>query len=452
MRQRDLNLIGASLVGAGLIVALAAVLSIGAPTSRPDLAVPAPTPTSASTAASGPSSGIEDIDTRVAFWEARVAANEGDFSSTVALIDVYLERARSTGDLADLGRAQTALDHARELEPDGTPALELREGQLHFSLHEFGPARDAAQRFLDADPGNPSGLALLGDSQLEQGDEAAAKTAYDALAAKGRVPGILSRLARYDFLIGDVEQAISLVKEARHAAETEGFPEIIAFYGFQLGELFRGEDRLDEAEAAYQGALDAVPTNVPSLGGLARVREAQGRRAEATELLEKATARLPTPALVADLGDLYALAGDRQAAERKYALVERIAEVAQATGAIYDRQLILFRADHDRDIDDAVARAESEIRRRTDVYGYDALAWVLYRAGRIDEAADAASDAMRLGTPDGRILYHAGVIAAAEGRPIDARRLLEQAAKHSAALSPLQVPALEHALATLTGG
>ncbi|MEP7040217.1 MAG: tetratricopeptide repeat protein [Chloroflexota bacterium] len=448
MRSRNLSLIGGALVAVGLVIALFAVLAGGPPASDPD---PSGAGTSPSPAASGPAGGIADIDTRVAFWEARVAANDRDFSSTVALIDVYLERARSTGDLADLGRAQTALDRARELEPGGTPALDLREGQLHFSLHEFGEARDAAQRFLDADPGNAAGLALLGDSQLELGDEVAAKTAYDALAAKGRLPGILSRLARYASLTGHVDQAIGLVKEARDAAEVEGFPEIIAFYDFQLGELYRSEDLLDDAEAAYQQALDAVPTNVPSLGGLGRVRAAQGRRTEAIDLLEQATARLPTPALVADLGDLYALAGDNQAAERKYALVERIAEVAQATGGVYDRQLVLFLADHERDIDGAVARAESEIRRRTDVYGYDALAWALYRAGRIDEAADAASQAMRLGTPDGRILYHAGLIAAADGRPTDARELLEEAAMHIATLPPLQVPALEHALSILTG-
>ncbi len=452
MRLQKLHLVGAVLVALAGVVALVAVLGGPGPAAT---SIPSGTPAgeypSSSPAESTSANGIADIDTRVAFWEARVAANDQDLSSTVALIDAYLERARSNGDLADLTRAQIALDHALKIEPAGTPALDLREGQLHYSLHEFAAARDAAKRFLDADAGNPSGLALLGDSELELGDEVAAKAAYDTLAARGRLPGILSRLARYAFLTGDTDQAISLVKEARDGAEAEGFPEIIAFYEFQLGELLRGEDRLDEAAVSYERALQAVPTNVPALGGLARVREAQGRRTEAIELLERATTRLPTPALVADLGDLYALAGDSQAAADKYALVERIAEVAQATGGIYDRQLVLFRADHERDVGDAVNLAESEIKRRSDVYGYDALAWALYRAGRIDDAAEAASQAMRLGTPDGRILYHAGLIAAADGRPTDARQLLELAAKHRTSLPPLQVPALEDALSALTG-
>ena len=93
------------------------------------------------------------------------------------------------------------------------------------------------------------------------------------------------------------------------------------------GELHRSAGQLAEAEAAYEQALEMLPGHIPATAGLARIREAQGRRAEAITLLEAATARLPQPELVAALGDLYALAGDAAAAERQYALVERIGEV-----------------------------------------------------------------------------------------------------------------------------
>jgi tetratricopeptide (TPR) repeat protein len=178
-------------------------------------------------------------------------------------------------------------------------------------------------------------------------------------------------------------------------------------------------------------------------------REGQGRRAEAITLLEAATTRLPTPDAVAALGDLYFLAGQTESAERAYTLVERIGEVARATGAVYDRQLVLFAADHDRAVEDAISLAQSELELRQDIYAWDALAWALYKGDRLDEAAAAAVKATALGTPDPRLAYHAGMIAAARGETDLARRLLTQALAGAAFLPPLQVPIAERALAAM---
>lgn len=448
MRPPRLNLMrigaGALLLGlTGAIVALTLLFS-----APPGQIGGSPTPN-----ASAPPGDnfVASLDERVAFWETRVAANATDYSSTIALIDAYLDRVRSTGDLSDLERAQDALDRARSLAPVGDVRLLLRAGQVAFTLHEFNEARDAATEALERDPGNETAVALLGDSSLELGDEAAALEAYQELEPLAATAPVLTRLARYDLLTGDDEAAEYKMRAAIAASEVEGFAEQIASYRYQLAELLRGENRVEEAARVYELILESAPDHVPALGGLARIREAQGRRPEAIELLERATARLPTPQLVADLGDLHALDGDEDAAAESYALVERIAEVAQATGSVYDRQLILFLADHERRIEDAVSLAEAEIATRTDVYGYDALAWALFRSQRFEEADEAARQAMRLGTPDGRIFYHAGLIAEARGRDSEALDLLTRAAEHRSALPPLQVPVLEAAIDALGG-
>lgn len=391
------------------------------------------------------------VDERVAFWEARVAATATDYSSTIALIDAYLDRVRATGDLSDIGRAEAALARAESLAPTGDVRLLHRQGQVAFALHEFVDARDAAARALELDPGNEAAVALLGDASLELGDEEAALEAYEQLSSLAATAPVLSRLARYDLLTGDVESAESRMRAAVAAAEVEGFADQIASHRLQLADLLRGENRAEEAGAEYEAILASVPDHVRAAGGLARIREAQGQRAEAIELLERATTRLPAPDLVADLGDLYALDGRTTEAQDAYALVERIAAVAQATGGVHDRQLVLFLADHERRVDDAVRIAAAEIATRGDVYGHDALAWALYRNGDLQAADAAAREALRLGTPDGRILYHAGLIAMALDRTGEARELLARAAEHDLALSPLQVLELHAALESLDG-
>ena len=101
------------------------------------------------------------------------------------------------------------------------------------------------------------------------------------------------------------------------------------------------------------------------------------------------------------------------------------------------------------DLRDALSRARAELAVRGDIYGHDALAWVLYRLGRFDEAAVHAEAALALGTPDPRIAYHAGLIAAARNDDARAVSLLRLAVRGIALLPPLQAEAAHAALAEL---
>ena len=393
-----------------------------------------------------PSPGlIAARDANVEFWESRLQAG-GGYETTLHLVDALIERARASGTLTDLARARAALDAVAADAPNDDAGLPLRRGRIAFALHEFGVARDAAAAALALDPSDPAALALAADAALEMGDIEAADAAYARLADAGRRPPILSRLARRAWLGGDVEGAEALVDEAIRAASLAEGGDELAFYHYQLGEMLRARNAFAEAEAEYRAALEAQPDHVPSSGGLALVLAATGGRDEAIRLLGAATARLPAPDLVAALGDLYELAGREGDAADQWALVERIAEIGQANGGVYDRQLVLFLADHDREPSRAVELARGELAIRADVYAYDALAWSLFKAGRLDEADAAATDALRLGTPDARIHYHAGLIAEALGRPDDARRHLTFAAAHSGALPPLQASRLAAAI------
>jgi tetratricopeptide (TPR) repeat protein len=384
---------------------------------------------------------------RVAFWEKRVAGG-GSYLDLINLADAYIDRSRVGGGLDDLTRAATALDRAATTAP--YPAqVDVRRAQVAFALHDFHGAMRRADALLRDDPQNLAALGVAADSRLETGDVAGARERYDQLAQLASSPAAWSRLGRMAFLTGDPDGAIRLVARAADVSRQEGAPDAEAFYEFQLGDLQRATGKLDRAAAAYRRSLGALPEYVPAMAGLAAVRNAQGRRAEAIELLETATARLPQPDLVAALGDLYALDGQPARAEAQYRLVAGIGRISAANGSVYDRQLSLFAADHDRGITRAVRRARGELAVRGDIYGHDALAWTLYKAGRLDDAAIQADAALALGTPDPRIAYHAGMIAAAQGEDARALPLLQLAVRGIAMLPPLQQPQARAALAAL---
>jgi Flp pilus assembly protein TadD len=96
-----------------------------------------------------------------------------------------------------------------------------------------------------------------------------------------------------------------------------------------------------------------------------------------------------------------------------------------------------------------LARAEIAVRR--DIYGWDALSWALLEAGRVADARAASDKALALGTPDPRLLYHAGMIAAAQHQPDRAAALLRRTLAISPRFDPVQAPRARAALAALGG-
>jgi tetratricopeptide (TPR) repeat protein len=141
---------------------------------------------------------------------------------------------------------------------------------------------------------------------------------------------------------------------------------------------------------------------------------------------------------VAALGDLLALTGNAEEAERQYTLVEYIEHVNELNQTTYTRQLALFYADHDRQLEDARRLAEAEGARRHDIYTQDTLAWVYYKSGRMAEAERAMAQALRLGTQDVLLFFHAGMIAQRLGKQQQAREYLRRALTLNPAFHPFQ--------------
>jgi tetratricopeptide (TPR) repeat protein len=147
---------------------------------------------------------------------------------------------------------------------------------------------------------------------------------------------------------------------------------------------------------------------------------------------------LPDPQFVAALGDLYRLAGRDEDAKKQYELVEQIGRLSATSGALYNRQLALFYADHDIKTEEAYKLAAKEYEARRDIYGADALAWTALKAGKLNEAQTAMKDALRLGTQDAKLFYHAGMIARASGDETAAREFIKRALELNPQFDPRQ--------------
>jgi hypothetical protein len=115
-----------------------------------------------------------------------------------------------------------------------------------------------------------------------------------------------------------------------------------------------------------------------------------------------------------------------------------IARIAAAERHVYNRQIVLFAADHGVDRSLAVRLAQAELSTRRDAAGYDALAWALHAVGRDREARLASDHALSVSAVDPRFEWHAAAIAAGLGDRARAVALLTEVLHRTPRFDPLQ--------------
>ncbi|MGB6690709.1 MAG: tetratricopeptide repeat protein [Terracidiphilus sp.] len=367
--------------------------------------------------------------------QAVVARNPKDAAGYAGLGAAYFQRARETGDVSDYQLAEQSLDKSLDLVSADFSADAALESMAEVCMgeHRFSDALTYAQKALSLGTGDISPFAIVGDGYADMGEYDKAAAAYGRLTPRDMTlsPRAAyardSRLSYLKFIAGDTAGAIGLMKTAViEGVEAQLPSENLAWLYYELGEFETQAGDPAAADAAYLAALNTHPGDYRALAALARLRANNGKYAEAIELYQRAIAVVPMPIFIAELGDLYAKTGNLAEAKKQFALVEYIGLLGRINQVLHNRDLALFYADHDMKLPEALDLAQKELEVRHDVYTWDALAWALYKNGKLEDAAAASDKAMRLGTRDPLLLFHAGMISEGLGRREQARSELKQ--------------------------
>jgi tetratricopeptide (TPR) repeat protein len=403
---------------------------------------------------SGVSSGTLPAATtadQIASLQARLTANGDDLDAATTLATLYLQQARETGDPNWYGKAETLLNGILEREPEHVEAL-AGHGALALARHDFAAALDWANQARAIEADALAVYPVLIDAYVELGRYDEAIAAADEFINLRPNLASYTRVAYLRELHGDPEGAAEALLLALDTVP--GRTEPGGWTRVQLGNLYLNAGNLDAAEREYQRTLALLPDYAPATAGLGRVAAARGDYPLAIELLGDAAERVPLPEYVIALGDVYAVTGNQQAASEQYALVQVMTQLLTANGVNTDLELALFAADHPEyanglTTDEVVSQARAALATRPSIYSHDTLAWALYRSGDADAAWDEIQQALRLGTRDALLHYHAGMIALARGDADAARTQLETALAINPQFSILHAAEARATLATI---
>lgn len=374
-------------------------------------------------------SGVTDrtgasTDRLVENLQSNLRSNPKDWQAYSQLGLAYLQKARETGDPTYYQKVEEALQKALASEPDDYSAISGM-GALALARHQFAEALEWGERARQLNPYRSYAYGIIADAQTELGRYEEAVKTLQAMVDLRPDLSVYSRISYARELHGDMAGALEMMQQAVDSGSAT--PENAAWTRTQLANLYFNMGDLENAELEYRRTLDNDPSYIYALGGLGRVRAAQGQTDEAIELLNQATRIMPLPEFIITLGDIYQAAGQSEAAQQQDDLLRTIQKLYQANGVDVDIEMALFEADRGRTPAETVKQARAAFAHRPSIYAADVLAWALYQAGDYEEARSFSQQALRLGTQDALKFYHAGMIAYRLGDNLQARDYLDRA-------------------------
>lgn len=362
------------------------------------------------------------------------------------LAAAYMQKARETADFAFNAKADEALTRSLTVERDNYDALKLR-AKLQLTYHRFAEALETTRLARNVRTDDHDVWGQITDALVELGDYRGAVQSAQKMVDLRPDSSAYARVSYLRSLHGDTYGAIFAMNAAVKAANPND-PEGIAWCRVQLGNELMNAGKLEAAERQFDEALRTFPGHHLALQGKARARVAAGDLQGALNIYGQEEQKRPSADAAQALGDLYTLLGQGDVAKHEYEKFESLERENAALERSW-RHMLNYWLDHDQNLEEAVTLATREYETRKDIFTCDSLGWALFKNGRVVEAKRLINEALRTGTKDARINYHAGVIYKAMNIRDKAVKHLQLGAALNSSFDPVQAEASKKMLAEL---
>ncbi|MGI9189684.1 MAG: tetratricopeptide repeat protein [Longimicrobiaceae bacterium] len=392
----------------------------------------------------------EHREEQIRFFDVRASRDSTSALDRAWLAKLYLQRSRATGGYDDVLRAERYARESLSLLDEHNTGSRYVLAVALLDQHRFVEAHAAARDLVEREPEPPANRALLAKTQMELGRYDDARVTFRSLEPARYDLAVMPDLARWEELTGHGDQARELLERARDEAlrRTGLTPGQRLVFHFLLADFELRAGRFGAAERELRTALAEVPGDARLLSEMARLEALRHDWRAAIRYGEAAIAARLDPATLGVMSDAYAALGD-SAGAAEYAEAMQTAVRSQQQG--FHREWGLFLLDHGGNAEDVRSQAEQDLRSRKDIYGYDLLAWALHKQGRNAEARRAMQRALRLGTDDALLFYHAGMIDHALGADERAARELRRALELNPRFHPTHPATARKVLDSLEG-
>lgn len=349
-------------------------------------------------------------DDQIRVWTVALNTDPGSALALAQLAALNVQKARETGQEEYYPVAEAMARRSLDLRTQRNARTYVVLASALLAQHRFSEARSAAAEAFALEPDVAQYRALLAEIDMELGDYGAAAQGFAGLMRYRTHLSVGPRLARWQEVQGHAHGAREILEDlVTQAGQRRDLPrEQLAWFHFRLGDHYQRHGSPRRARASLARALDVNPGDYRAHKALAELDLAAGNIKEAAQHARAAVAVSRTPETLLILASVLRTATDTAAAR----VVE--AEVAGAIGVdggSFERAWHSHRLEWRLPVPGLTTLLEREARERGDVQGYDLLAWSYYKANNVNAARGAIASALRTGTSDATVWFHAGMIA-----------------------------------------
>ncbi|MCC7479128.1 tetratricopeptide repeat protein [bacterium] len=281
---------------------------------------------------------LSDVDGRIAGMQKLVDQQPGDWLKRERLAGLLMERVGLSGQFADYLSIGKLLDEAFAIAPEGS-GPNLLAARYNMSIHRLSqvePYLERAERKVGLSGLERAAIATLrGEVAFHSGDYAEALKQYRAAAALAPQSSTLSFLAEYHLRTGGWQEALALLQLSEQYVEPDQ-AQLKAWLKLQRGAMHMESGRYAEALEYFEAAQQEVGNWWLIREHIAEVYELQGRRAEATALLEECVEQSGHPELMDRLAALYLEAAESSSDPQLKARGEKLVRQSRA---LWERQV-----------------------------------------------------------------------------------------------------------------
>jgi tetratricopeptide (TPR) repeat protein len=377
----------------------------------------------------------KNIQQEIAFHQQRIQQQPTAGLERASLASSYLKMARATGDSSwYLLAEQTAQQSLNQLSVNNPGAI-IVLAKIAAAKHDFTTAKSLLKQV----PPQSEALALLTTIQLAVGDTPTAQQTANILVQRVPTMGNYALKALAEVARGQDQLAIQDFKAAI-AAEEAGEAGSSAWIRTLLGRLYYKRGQLQQADELYRSALQILPQYPPALLNSAElaVRKWQSNPKE-TQHLQQATEiyrqffltnqQAPTVydhVALRGLARIQRLQGETTQANKTWErAVARLRSDLNGFGHRRELAQLLMERGQEKDLTEALALMQAEIKTRQDPETWDTLAAAYLQMKQLPAAEQAMQKALRSGIRDPGIADRAAAIATARGDVAQAKKYQE---------------------------
>jgi tetratricopeptide (TPR) repeat protein len=339
----------------------------------------------------------------------KISKDPSDVKSRLQIATIYLAEARITGEHPYYYPAiLTILDGILYLNPKSFEATTFK-ASVKMSQHQFAEARVLAEAARKINPDNAYVYGVLVDANVELGFYKDAVLVSDKMQSLKPSLESYSRASYLREIYGDINGSIDAMKMAVQA----GLPgsEPYCWSKNTLGHLYETTGKLKEADRQYTEILAVRPSYAFALRGQASVLKANKEYEKALVILDKAAKIMPEFSFHEAMAEIYALQGNKEKAQQKFAEVALMLDEDAKSGHAVDLELCKLYTKSGQ-LDLAKQHGLIEYKKRPlNIDVNHALAVVAYKMNDFKKAQQYILVALSTGCKDPELMSDAGKIS-----------------------------------------